>query len=81
MNKAALLLAFLMTVEMICTAINRALAPYVDAFYSYGLLLSCVFIALLWGSAYASRRPPRASSSKALVLPGSTGSSVSLFGR
>lgn len=81
MNKAAFLLACLMTVEMIVTAINRALAPYVDAFYSYGLLLSCVFIALLWGSAYASRRRPPALPSKDLVPQGSTGSSVCLFGR
>lgn len=81
MNKAVFLIACIMTVEMICTAVNRALAPYVDAFYSYGLMLSCIFIALLWGSAYASRRPPPVSPSKALVPLGSTGSSVSLFGR
>lgn len=81
MNKAAFLLAFLMTVEMIVTAINRALAPYVDAFYSYGLLLSCVFIVLFWGSAFAARHRLPATASKDPVPQVSTGSSVCLFGR
>ena len=81
MNKAVFLIACIITAEMIVSAINRTLAPYVDAFYDYGFLLSCVFIGSLWGSAHAAARRPPASPSKAQDQPGSAGSSVSLFGR
>ena len=49
MGKFAFVLSIFMLLGMIFGAIDRALAPYEDAFYHYGLLLSIAFIALLWG--------------------------------
>lgn len=48
-------LALMLLIELIITGINKALAPYTEAFWDYGLLASLVFISLFWGSALDTR--------------------------
>ena len=49
MNRFVFPLAMLLLVELICSAINKALAPYEAAFWTWGGYASLAFIGFLWG--------------------------------
>ena len=49
MNRFVFPLAMLLLVELICSAINKALAPYEAAFWTWGGYVSLAFICFLWG--------------------------------
>lgn len=68
------IIAVIIAAEMLIGGINRAMAPFVSAFYEYGLYLSIAFIGLLWGSALDDRLHRMESQNKDPAPPGSAAS-------
>lgn len=81
MRHPVTILSVIILAEMVIGGVNRTLAPFVDAFYEYGLYLSIAFIAFLWGVALDERLHRMDAESKDQEPQGSKAFSLLRFGR